>query len=107
MAEITIEIDDDQYDRVLHAFCMQNGYQEKVPNLDRQTESDPDMIPNPESMPEFMDRTLTGIVESTVHTYEVNHAADTARQSALENFKPIVTKKEEARAGLFRSKKKK
>lgn len=96
MAIFSVEIDDNDVERVINALASNYRRPEKIDNPDfnpRRPENpgnNPRKIDNPESVAEFANRMVRNFIEENCVAYEVKEAKRVAGENARNNAKPII-----------------
>ena len=83
MAIFSIDIADDQVDRVIAAICANYNFQTQIanPDFDEDDDNSPTMIDNPETTLQFANRMVREYLINNTQAYEVQ----LAKQQALDN----------------------
>lgn len=99
MASFSIEIPDDQVDRVIIAMCANYHYRSQISNPDYdpalEMEEDydpatnPEVIDNPETQGAFANRMVREYLQNNTAAYEVQVAKEQARQNLA--AAPVIT----------------
>ena len=77
MAEFCVNIADEDVSRVITAMCANYGYQQNIPNPDRDPqqptdpETNPEYIPNPETTNQFANRMTRDFLMNNTVAYEI------------------------------------
>lgn len=78
MADITIQISDENLAKVIEAFAASYGYQTEIPHPDK-----PEVkIPNPETTAAFTRRKVFEYIQDVTRAHFIKQAAETARRQA-------------------------
>ena len=80
--KITINIKDEESNRIIDGVAYQYDYQDTVSDPEKEGE----VIPNPETKEDFVKRMTIEWLKENVKAYEVNKATDTARDDATDKF---------------------
>lgn len=86
MATFSIELPDDQVQRVTDALCEAYGYQPQV--ADEETGA---LVDNPQSQGTFAHLVVANFIRNTVAAVEADHAAQQARDAAAAAVHDEVT----------------
>jgi hypothetical protein len=96
MAQFSIEIADDDINRVLLAVAFNYKRPDSIDNPDFDAElpvdpeSNPETIPNPETHYQFANRTVRGFLSENVKAYEVKEAKRLAEEQVAQNVDPVI-----------------
>jgi hypothetical protein len=98
MAIFSVEIPDEDTDRVVDAVCYNYSYDTQIqnPDFDDDLESGPDnleIIDNPESQAQFANRMTREFLMNHTHSYELKIARESA-ESSVQN-PPAITDPDE------------
>ena len=98
MAIFSVEIPDEDTDRVVDAVCYNYSYDTQIqnPDFDDELEVGPDnveMIDNPESQAQFANRMTREFLMNHTHSYELKIARESA-ESSVQN-PPAITDPDE------------
>ena len=96
MAQFSIEIDDADVERVLSAVSYNYKRPVSIPNpsfdvnLPTDPTTNPETIPNPETLYQFANRIVRNFLTENVRAYEVKEAKRIAAEEAANNTGPII-----------------
>ena len=97
MAQFSIEIADQDLNRVLNAVASNYKRPEKVsnPSFDadqpEDPETNPSQIDNPETVPQFVNRIVREFLSENVKVFEVREAKRLAAEQASQNAGPDIS----------------
>ena len=97
MAQFSIEIADQDVNRVLNAVAKNYNRPEKIPNPNfdpgrpENPGSNPRDIDNPESVPVFVNRIVRQFLTENVKAFEVKEAKRVAAEQANQNANPEIS----------------
>lgn len=89
MAQYCINIPDEHIDRVISGVANQYGYQDTIDNpdfneLQDEGEDNPRLLPNPETVGQFVNGVVRDFLINNVKAWESKQAAEVARVAAIE-----------------------
>jgi hypothetical protein len=89
MAQYCINIPDEHIDRVISGVANQYGYQDTIDNpdfneLQDEGEDNPRLLPNPETIGQFVNGVVRDFLTNNVKAWESKQAAEVARVAAIE-----------------------
>ena len=89
MAQYCIDIQDEHIDRVISGVANQYGYQATIDNphfneLQDEGEDNPRLLPNPETIGQFVNGVVRDFLINNVKAWESKQAAEVARVAAIE-----------------------